>query len=166
MAAPPGAADLEGLWSSLVALVGQVSGFTRTYLQQAHPVTFAKNTLTIGFPPEAEDHIALVDNPRNQALLQTKLAELGHGHCQIKFVKSSPPPGRVAPGSAASAVAAPRVALPSGAGTGPARAAAPAAGPAKEKLAPVPFNQDQFKDDPLIQKALEIFKGQIVEVRA
>ena len=28
------------------------------------------------------------------------------------------------------------------------------------------FNKDDFKNDPLIQKALEIFKGQIVEVRA
>jgi len=30
----------------------------------------------------------------------------------------------------------------------------------------VPFNKDDFKNDPLIQKALEIFKGTIVEVRA
>src|SRR5439155_1694167 len=37
---------------------------------------------------------------------------------------------------------------------------------AKEKPVPVPFNKDDFKNDPLIQKALEIFKGQIVEVRA
>jgi hypothetical protein len=37
---------------------------------------------------------------------------------------------------------------------------------AKERLAPIPFNKDDFKNDPLIQKALEIFKGQIVEVRA
>ena len=38
--------------------------------------------------------------------------------------------------------------------------------PAKDKLASIPFNKDDFKNDPLIQKALEIFKGQIVEVRA
>jgi hypothetical protein len=30
----------------------------------------------------------------------------------------------------------------------------------------VPFDKEQFKNDPLIQKALEIFKGQIVEIRA
>ena len=36
----------------------------------------------------------------------------------------------------------------------------------KPKPGPVPFNQEDFKNDPLIQKALEIFKGQIVEVRA
>jgi hypothetical protein len=29
----------------------------------------------------------------------------------------------------------------------------------------VPFDKEQFKNDPLIQKALEIFKGQIVEIR-
>jgi hypothetical protein len=36
----------------------------------------------------------------------------------------------------------------------------------KPKSEPVPFNQDAFKDDPLIQKVLEVFKGRIVEVRA
>jgi hypothetical protein len=30
----------------------------------------------------------------------------------------------------------------------------------------VPFNKEDFKNDPLIQKALEVFKGTIVEVRA
>ena len=34
--------------------------------------------LTIGFDPEFEDHLGLVDNARNHTLLQTKLAELGH----------------------------------------------------------------------------------------
>ena len=28
-----------------------------------------------------------------------------------------------------------------------------------------PVDMEQFKDDPLIQKALEVFKGQIVDVR-
>jgi hypothetical protein len=47
-----------------------------------------------------------------------------------------------------------------------ARSAMPQNPPLKDKLAPIPFNKDDFKNDPLIQKALEIFKGQIVEVRA
>jgi hypothetical protein len=42
----------------------------------------------------------------------------------------------------------------------------PKASAAKEKPASVAFNKNDFKNDPLIQKALEIFKGQIVEVRA
>jgi DNA polymerase-3 subunit gamma/tau len=48
----------------------------------------------------------------------------------------------------------------------PAGKAVSAAAAPKEKSAPVPFNKDDFKNDPLIQKALEVFKGQIVEVRA
>jgi hypothetical protein len=28
------------------------------------------------------------------------------------------------------------------------------------------LNEDDFRNDPLIKKALEIFKGQIVEIRA
>jgi hypothetical protein len=47
---------------------------------------------------------------------------------------------------------------------GPARSAAGQT--AKDKLMPVAFDKESFKNDPLIQKALEIFKGQIVEVRA
>jgi hypothetical protein len=42
----------------------------------------------------------------------------------------------------------------------------PATPVAKEKPVSVAFNKNDFKNDPLIQKALEIFKGQIVEVRA
>ena len=38
--------------------------------------------------------------------------------------------------------------------------------PAKTKTESIPFNKDDFKNDPLIQKALEIFKGQIVDVRS
>jgi len=44
--------------------------------------------------------------------------------------------------------------------------AAPAPSTPREKPASTPFNKDEFKNDPLIQKALEIFKGQIVEVRS
>jgi hypothetical protein len=36
--------------------------------------------------------------------------------------------------------------------------------PAKPE--PRPFNKEEFKNDPLIQKALEVFKGRIVEVRS
>ena len=69
--------------------VGRASPFTRTYLLEAHPVSFQKNVFTIGFDPEFEDHIGLVDNARNHTLLQTKLLELGHPNAQIKFIKAA-----------------------------------------------------------------------------
>jgi DNA polymerase-3 subunit gamma/tau len=163
----PASNDLETLWARLIEAVGRASPFTRSYLLEAHPVSFAKNILTIGFSPEFEDHIALVDNARNHTLLQTKLSELGHANSQIKFVKADAPTNRIpavleTPATPASPAAAPA----------PKTSATPASKPAaapqatREKTASVPFNKDDFKNDPLIQKALEVFKGQIVDVRA
>ena len=153
--------DLETLWSQLVDAAGRVSPFVRTYLLEAHPVSFEKGVFTIGFDPEFDDHRGLVDNSRNHAMLQTKLAELGHSNAQFKFVKAETPAGRVrlAP-TVVPTQAAPAAAKP----VTPASAKPPAAS-VKEKAGSVPFNKDDFKNDPLIQKALEIFKGQIVEVR-
>ena len=166
----PAEADLEGLWARLVEAVGRASPFTRTYLLEAHPVSFAKEVFTIGFDPEFEDHLGLVDNARNHTLLQTKLLELGHPNAQIKFVKAEAPARSPRQSEATPQTAppppAPAPPAPVQKAAGPARSAATPAPVAKEKLAPVPFSKDDFKNDPLIQKALEIFKGQIVEVRA
>src|SRR5579862_3954178 len=148
----PVSADLAGLWTRLIEAVGRVSPFTRSYLVDANPVSFEKNILTIGFDPEFEDHLGLVDNARNHVLLQTKLAELGHAGTQIKFVKVETSAVR----ATRSTIAAPVVPV----ATARPVAAAPAA---KEKSAVIAFNKNDFKNDPLIQKALEIFKGQIVE---
>ena len=109
-----------------------------------------------------EDVQSLVDNTRNHSLLQTKLLELGHPNAQFKFIKAEAPARAEAPAAASL----PPQTGASGAKTaapGPARSAVAQAG--KEKLA-VPFDKESFKNDPLIQKALEVFKGQIVEVRA
>jgi len=164
-AAQTPATGLEQIWTSLIEAVGRASPFTRTYLLEAHPVSFNKGLFIIGFDPEFEDHITLVDNARNHALLQTKLQELGHANTQIKFIKAEAPAGRTIPVAVPSSEPAPAPApmiAPAAKTPGPARSALPP----KEKLTAIPFNKDDFKNDPLIQKALEIFKGQIVEVRA
>ena len=157
----PVSADLPVLWTQLIEAVGRVSQFTRSYLLDANPISFEKNILIIGFDPEFQDHLGLVDNARNHTLLQTKLAELGHANCQIKFIKAEAPVGeKIRPAAPApvAPIATPQI-IPT-----VAKPVAPA--PAEKKSAAVPFNKDTFKNDPLIQKALEIFKGQIVEVRA
>ena len=164
---PPASADLAGLWTQLIEAVGRVSPFTRSYLVDANPVSFDKNILTIGFDPEFADHLGLVDNARNHTLLQTKLAELGHANAQIKFVKveasvtaAKQNEGVGVQASACSADSTKRELQPAK----PVAPSAPAT--AEKKPAAVPFNKNDFKNDPLIKKALEIFKGQIVEVRA
>lgn len=152
----PVSGELSDLWVKLIESVGRVSPFTRSYLVDAHPVSFDKNILVIGFDPEFEDHLGLVDNARNHTLLQTKLAELGRSNCQIKFIKADAPAIRIEiPRSA------PREETQETTPALPARSTS-----AEKEKAPAAFNKNDFKNDPLIQKALEIFKGQIVEVRA
>jgi DNA polymerase-3 subunit gamma/tau len=154
---------LETLWAQVMEGVARVSKFAANYLISAHPVSFVKGVFTIGYDPEFSDQIGLADNSKNHAILQTKLSELGHPNSQIKFIVAEAPEGRARPVFP--------VAPPTPAPTAQSRPVAapgvrPAATAAKEKApAPVPFNKDDFKNDPLIQKALEVFKGQIVEVR-
>ena len=152
----PVSADLTELWKRLGEAVTHASRFVGSYLINAHPVSFEKNLLIIGFDPEFDDQLGLVDNARNHTLLQTKLAELGHPNCQIKFIKADAPVGKKAKPAMPSPVA------PDVAGVTTTLVVAPA----EKKATPVTFNKNDFKNDPLIQKALEIFKGQIVEVRA
>jgi DNA polymerase-3 subunit gamma/tau len=156
----------EELWNQLVEAVGRESRFLRSYLMEAHLVSVTEKVAVIGFPPEHEEHIALVDNPKNQALIQAKLVELGRPSAQVKFTRSDLRAARPAAPTASPerpAKAAPTI--PPAAGPASPAASKPAE-PAREKPTPVPFNKDDFKNDPAIQKALELFKGQIVDVRA
>ena len=106
--------------------------------------------------------MGLVDNSKNHTLLQTKLAELGHPNSQFKFIKAEAPAGRSPMVESATAAPAAQAESPRKA----ARAAAKSPTSGADRKSPVPFKKDDFKNDPLIQKALEVFKGQIVEVRA
>ena len=160
---PAGApGDLAGLWANLITAVGKASPFTRGYLIDAHPVSFEKNIFIIGYDPEFADHLGLVDNARNHTLLATKLAELGHANAMIKFIKAEAPSGWERKTIVPTPPPIPATA----------KAVTPSAKPvetapaAEKKTASVAFSKDDFKNDPLIQKALEIFKGTIVEVRA
>jgi DNA polymerase-3 subunit gamma/tau len=158
--AASGEGDLAALWASLLERVGRASAFTRSYLVQAHPVSFSKGVFTIGFDPEFADQLELVNNSKTHTLLQTKLQELGHPNAQFKFIQAEAPlPAPAVPSADAPQAPAP---APNGPASGPSPAAA---GPAKPARAGKVSAED-FKDDPLIQKALEIFRGQIANLPA
>ena len=160
-AAPVTTGNLPELWAQLVEAVGKVSTFTRSYLLNAHPVSFEKKVFVIGFDPEFEDYLGLVDNSKNHTMLATKLAELGHHGAMIKFVKADAPEGWTRP-----AINAPVAATPKSAPTAsPVTGSAPPTAVEKQS-APVTLDKDAFKNDPLIKRALEVFRGTIVDVRA
>ena len=158
MAPEENSTNLAQLWTRVVEAVGRVSPFTRTYLLEAHPVSLSKNIFTIGFDPEFADHIGLVDNSKNRTLIQTKLRELGCGEVHPKFITASAPAEWVRPqAEAANPPAQPNLKTADGLATPPATSA---------KGEPAVLTKEDFKNDPLIKQALEIFKGTIVEVRA
>jgi hypothetical protein len=174
--------DLNALWPQIVEAVGRASPFIRTYLPEAHPVSFEKSVLTIGFDPEFSGHLGLVSNPKNQTLFQTKLKELGFRDAQVKFIESEAPSHwkRQAPETEPSfddatpaADPAPAAPADSGLAAAPPQELAPAAKSALAAPAPPPpapeeippLDMGEFKNDPLIKKALETFRGQIVDIR-
>jgi hypothetical protein len=153
--------ELAELWGGLLDAIKRASPFIQSYFNAAHPVSLVNNVFTIGFDPEFSDQIQLVNSAKNRDLVHTKLAELGHPNVQVKFIEHEGPavPSVAAPAvvSQSAPTAAPVVASPSSSVQPEPRAAKPA---------PAPKASDDFKNDPLIQKALEVFKGQIVDVRS
>jgi DNA polymerase-3 subunit gamma/tau len=129
--------SLEDAWAHAVEHLGKVTPITRSYLVGTRPLRMQGNVLVVGFDQEFADRKEFADRPRNIEVLQAKLREKLQIDVALKFevMKSAAP-------TSARTTAAP----------------GKAAEPAKKGL-------DEFKNDPLIKKALEIFKGTIVEVR-
>jgi DNA polymerase III subunit gamma/tau len=165
---PPstGPASLEGpaleeLWGKIIDAAG---AFARSYLLEAFPISLGKGVMTVGIDP-ASDHLALLDNPRNRTLIQTKLQELGHPGVQVRIISAPEPEGRVRP--VAPPPPPPAPAPPAApAKTSQPSATAPAL-PAGEAAKPEPalLSKEDFKNDPLIRQALEIFRGTLIDAR-
>jgi DNA polymerase-3 subunit gamma/tau len=157
--AGPSNLTVDELWARALDAVGMV---TRNCLQTAHPVSFMKEVLTLGLDAE---HFDLINNSPTHKQLENKLKELGYLNVQVKFIREE----SVAPSSVAAESCAARVTVE------PSTPSAPAAAPvavAQARSEPPPpkaperLNSEDFKNDPLIRRALEIFKAHIVEVRA
>ena len=153
--------DLRVFWNQLVGLMTEPSTmFLKSYLLKAFPVSVTANLLTIGFPSFAASDMTLADNPVNQTNLKKKLAELGLPAAQVKFVVAQPPADWTPPSAPISVAPVPATSAK------PAPTNRPAATPA-QVLPPSPpsLTKEDFKNDPLIQKALEVFKGEIVDFK-
>lgn len=159
--AAPESIDLKALWRDMVDAAGRASPMTRAYLIKTHPVSFAKNVFTMGLDPVFDYEFSTLDSEKNRVVAQTKLAELGFPHVTVKFVIGPAPQDWTHPEEARPA-APPAKPTPAGASR-PAPIARAAEPPKPE---PIQLNKEDFKNDPLIKRALEIFKGTIVEVRA
>ena len=144
-ASPSSPSSVEEAWAYAVEHLGKVMPLSKSYLVGARPLPLKGNLLVVRFDPEFADRKELVDHSRNIEVLQAKLKEKLRMDVALKF--------EVGEGTATAP--APRPKAPSSP-----KAEAPVRPPEPAKM-----NADDFKNDPLIKKALEIFKGTIVEVR-
>src|ERR1017187_1956676 len=137
-------ASLDEAWAYALEHLGKVTPLAKSYLVGTRVFGLRGNVLVVQFDPEFADRKEFANHPRNIEILQTKLKEKLRMDVALIFEvgEASTAPG---PKAAAASPAKPGV---------PAKAAPPAK-----------MNVDDFKNDPLIKKALEIFKGTIVEVR-
>lgn len=165
---PVGSVDLSALWTGVLDSVSRISLFTHSYLVNAHPVSYEKQTLTIGFPPEFAEQVDLVDNAKNRKIIQGVLQDLGQGEVNLKIVKTKETVARPAAPAPVPAVqhAPPLRQRKPEAAAAPGSTAASAAKPETTKPPIITISKEDFKNDPLIKQALEIFKGQLVEIKS
>lgn len=153
--------DLDELWKQLLAAASKASPFMQTYFQRSQPVSFENGIFVIGL---SADHLALVDNQRNHDMLIAQIKLLGHDNVQFRFVDDPP-----AENSLPEPVLEPIGDLPQVDSniitTNDSQSENKEIKKVKKEPKPEKIDPEEFKNDPLIQKALELFKGRIVEVR-
>ena len=151
-----GDVDLNSLWPKVLSYVEGKSPFTHSYLKVAKPLGLNGRSLTIGFPPQAKDNMALLEGGKNKAMLSDALSASGLDGCQLRFVEAAELSEHFEEQKAAAAAAPPRESRTRPQGSA---GAVDATGPVE----PEAVDLAEFRNDPLIKEALEIFKGQIVQ---
>ena len=140
------------LWASLIDCLGP---FVKGNFAEAHLDSVGSDVLSIGFPPGQENALELANNPKTLKALKSKMAELGQDVREVRLVKADTPANWAALAPVVQEKSAPQ---------SPQVLEAQPEMP-KPKPPEGPVNMDEFKNDPLIKKALEVFKGHIVDVR-
>ena len=146
---PVPATDLSTVWAAMLDTLGV---FSRAYFQEAFLKSIEGDDVTIGFPEAFAPQMELANSKETNQSLIAALSKAGHSIRTVSYVIAERPSDWIplaidAPGASESA-------------------AEPATNAEGEPLPPKgPINKEEFENDPLIKKALEVFKGQIVDVR-
>jgi DNA polymerase III subunit gamma/tau len=134
--APVPTPELKSLWKDILDYLAKPYPMVKSALVEGIPISLTEDTLVIGFDPEFELQKELIETPKNKEVLQAKLRELTHKAMTVRVVFANDP------------------SIPEGGDSN--------VEPDTKSRVP---DAGRFDEDPLIHKALEIFKGQIVEIR-
>ena len=137
--------DLRELWAKMMESLGV---FSRAYFQEAFLNSYKDGIVSIGFPEEFAPQMELADTRDINRTLIDALSDSGREVRSIKYAVAERPKDWV-----------PLSVGQTGSGT------ESNADSASTKIPEGPVDMEEFKNDPLIKKALDVFKGQIVDVR-
>jgi DNA polymerase III subunit gamma/tau len=130
-AAPIESADLNAIWGAVIQRVRKERPLMASNVERTVLLEIKGDTAIVGLDSEDVLGFELLDTPNNRKLLDALVAESAGRTLSIKFIKQE---GLVA--------------------TPPPREPEPPPPEPKDPL-------DEFKNDPLIRRALEIFRGEI-----
>jgi DNA polymerase-3 subunit gamma/tau len=164
---PAATTSTGDVWSDLLQSLGNTNRFLQAYLIHAHPIGQEGECYTIGYDPQVAAQLDLVITDRNRQIILDRLREFGLNLSQVRFVEAKTPAGFSPP-----VIATPEETAPPAAPAAPAMAAPTQTTQAQEPKSqpsapatPIVLDKASFENDPLIRKALEIFRGTIIEVR-
>jgi len=136
----PNSSDLQSLWNQLITEMRENRKALYTMFSMAFPVSFEKGILTIGFPPANSGQMHLAQSASNQTWITQRLAALGWPDARLKLVEAEPP-------------ATAESSTTNHAGKSP-----------SSKAATRPPTIEDFKNDPKIARACELFRGTVMQV--
>jgi DNA polymerase III subunit gamma/tau len=151
--------NLHDVWSKLLARISKDNPFLHSYLAEGQALEINGRVITVGYPESQTDQLDMVDNRKNHDAIEEYLGAMQHTGLKIRFVKSTQlkprkdRAGYVPPGS------------PDQTSTTKNEPEGLTKPDAQETLK-VPIDPEEFLNDPLIKKALEIFKGRLLKVES
>ena len=131
-------ADMTAIWPKAVQLASTRRPLIKTWIDSAALLGTEGRSVLLGFAPDQKTVMESLSRPANRTFLEALLKELTGTDWMVKLSVAEGLPSTPPPAET------------------PSEARAPKSAPNEES--------DSFKNDPLIQEALEIFKGEIKSV--
>lgn len=153
--------DPKKAWQGVLELASKENPFLHSYLVNGQPIEMGHGRLTIGFAPSLADQIEMVDQKKHHKTLEELLEQLGFTGLGLRFVVSKQVAEPIKPkhdDETPSAIT--PVSQPSDQNSGLADSST------AHKAPIVPIDPAAFLEDPLIQKALETFKGRLINIES
>ena len=148
-------AMLVSKWHDICERTGKIAVMVRSSLPDARPVSAEGGNVTVALDPEFEVEMGSLKAARNRRALEKVMGEVLKQNVRVAFVLAEPEAGAVAPQPTAVEEA-----------TSVSEAQQAARAREGEKSGKPPIEpQGTWREDPTVKKAMDLFKGEVIDVR-